>query len=96
LENRTFKFEFKKGSRIPSTFQRLKEFCEEYLKSMKGVVYYDDMDKNEMTLEVLKIVYFMTCHGFYREASDLNRLSVQVVSLLKDQTTGSKMARCLA
>ena len=57
----------KKGSRIPRTFQRLKVYCEKELRATKGIVYFDDMKKNEFIYEVLNCVLFMTQHGFYTD-----------------------------
>ena len=42
----------------------------------------DDRKKNLMTLEALKIVHFMTEHGFYACQEDINSVARSVISLL--------------
>ena len=42
----------------------------------------DDEKKNLMTLEVLKIVNYMSEHGFYTCQEDINSVARSVISLL--------------
>ena len=69
----------KKGSRIPRTFGRLKLTCEKFLKDTKGVVVFDDIDKNEMIYEILNCIHFMTQHGFYTDQEDIKALASSVI-----------------
>ena len=65
--DKTFEFTIKMSRvRIPPRILELKEFMEKFLKSTNGVLDPDDVDKNNMTVSVLKTVKFMMSHGFYK------------------------------
>ena len=67
ITNGTYDYQLKKVKRVPSAFQRMKEFSIEYLTKLKGVIIMDEKIKNEMTCEVLEAVKFMLHHGFYND-----------------------------
>jgi hypothetical protein len=52
--------------KIPTKIMDLKMFTESYLKSTQGLMNPSEMDKNDMTISVLKTVKFMIEHGFYK------------------------------
>lgn len=45
--------------------ERLKDFCLSYLKGTNGCMHVTEVEKNQMTFQVLKVVQFMIKHGFY-------------------------------
>lgn len=49
----------------------LKVFCEEFLREQNGQMDLVDMDKNDMTVCVLRTVKFMLGHGFYQNQKEL-------------------------
>jgi len=50
LRNSNTDFPIKKSkTRVPSAFVKLKMFCLQYLESLRGVIYLDQVSKNEMT-----------------------------------------------
>lgn len=83
IRNGTLHLPIKKNDRrIPSAFQKLKTFCLQYLESTKGIIYLDQVSKNEMTAQVLDCVNFMLCHGFYETQEELLGVATPVISLL--------------
>ena len=67
---------------MPSSFVKLKGFCLQYLEKTRGAIYLDQVNKNQMTAQVLDAVYFMLCLGFYESQSDLIAISKPVIMLL--------------
>ena len=51
--------------RVPSSFEKLKVFCEDFLVKTKGTIYVNQIEKNELILAVMDAVNYMLNHGFY-------------------------------
>ena len=67
---------------MPSTFEKLKDYCMGYLVKTKGIIYVDQLTKNKMTYEVLEAVHFMLNHGFYFKSEELIAIATPVIALL--------------
>lgn len=67
-----FEFAIKSSPyKIPPRLMDLKVFCEEFLREQNGQMDLVDMDKNDMTVCVLRTVKFMLGHGFYQNQKEL-------------------------
>ena len=51
--------------RVPSSFEKLKTFCQEFLSKTKGIIYVNQIEKNGLILAVMDAVNYMVNHGFY-------------------------------
>lgn len=71
---------YKEG--LPPYINNIKSFVIEYLKSTKGVQTIFDGEKNQMTLQVIKVANIMVSYGFYRTKDELREISVALISLL--------------
>lgn len=75
------RIKFYKGN-IPQYLLDLRTFTVEYLKDTKGEQSIFDGERNQMTLQVLKLVKLMVSYGFYRTKEELRELSLTLISLL--------------
>lgn len=67
---------------LPEYIQNLKEFVIQYLKDTKGVQSIFDSERNQMSLQVIKLVKLMVSYGFYKTKDELREVSVALISLL--------------
>ena len=75
------RIEYYKGE-IPQYILEIRSFTVEYLKDTKGQQSIFDGERNQMTLQIIKLVKLMVSYGFYRTKEELRELSVTLISLL--------------
>lgn len=68
--------------KTPRRILDLKIFLQTNLKSTQGVINSIEVDKNNMTISVLKTVKLMITHGFYKTQTKLSQIAIRVVELL--------------
>eukprot|EP00347_Sterkiella_histriomuscorum_P021853 403332539 len=67
---------------IPPQLQQYKDYVLNYLKNENGVQSVFEKKKNQFIFWVLKSLFFMLSHGFYKNQKELNQLSLPLILLL--------------
>ena len=68
--------------RVPGQMVQYKRFILNFLQKERGVQSVSEKPKNKFILQVLKSLYFMVTHGFYKDQQELNELALPLISLL--------------
>lgn len=71
---------------LPAYISEIKNYIINYLKDTGGIQSIFDQDKNEMTLEVIKLTKCMVSYGFYKTKDELRDLSLALINLLNGTT----------
>jgi len=67
---------------LPDYIKELKSYILEYLKSTNGIQSIFDTERNQMTLQVIKLAKLMISYGFYKTKEELRDISVCLIMLL--------------
>lgn len=67
---------------LPPYINNIKTFVIEYLKGTKGILTIFDVEKNQMTLQVIKVAKIMISYGFYKTKEELREVSIALINLL--------------
>jgi hypothetical protein len=69
-------------SKIPLALEDLKNFVKDYLEDCHGTQKAFEIEKNEMTYAVLRLVETLINYGFYKTEDDLIQVLDPMISLM--------------